>query len=357
MPSDPPGVDDRPQSRAYAAAGVDIDAAEETIRRFRAAVEATHGPEVLGGIGHFGGLFAPDLSGLEEPVLVSGTDSVGTNIRLAFASGIHHTVGIDAVAMCVNDVLTLGARPLFFLDCLSVGKVQPERDAQVVTGVAEGCRQAECALIGGELAEVAGLLGPDEYDLVGFAVAVVDRKRIIDGSRVRQGDVLIGIASSGLHSNGYSLARKVVFEQAGLGLHDPMPGTGQSVIDAMLEPTLIYTRTVRSLIDAADVRGLAHITGGGLIDNVPRILPTGLRADIDTGSWPTHAVFTFIQQAGGIDDAEMYRVFNMGIGLVAVVREQEAPRAISAAESAGARAFLIGRVAADSGAGPRVVLH
>lgn len=331
-------------SVTYAHSGVSFDAAEETIRRFRAAVEATHGPEVLGGIGHFGGLFRPDLTGMADPVLVSGADGVGTKLRIAFATGIHDTVGIDLVAMSVNDILMLGARPLFFLDYLAVARVTPERDSRIVAGVAEGCRRAECALIGGELAELGDLYHEDEYDLAGFAVGVVDRARIVDGSKTAVGDVLVGAESSGLHSNGYSLARRAVLGHAGLRLDDELPGCGRSVAEEMLEPTTIYTRHIRTLLQQVDVRGLANITGGGIVDNVARAIPDGLCAEVQVGSWPVHPVFTFIQRSAKVEFEEMHRVFNMGVGFVATVPESGADRAIETCAELGTRAYRIGVV-------------
>ncbi len=333
----------------YAESGVDIAAGEEAVERIRGLVSATHGPEVLEGIGGFGSLFAPDLSKTPQPVLVSGTDSVGTKLKVAFLAAKHDTVGVDCVAMSVNDVLCQGARPLFFLDYIGIGVLAPGVAEDLVRGVAEGCRQAQCALVGGEMAELPGIYSEGEYDLVGFAVGVVDRSTIVNGRSVKPGQALIGLASSGLHSNGYSLARKVVLEIAGLGVGDPLPGCGRTVGEEMLEPTRLYTKPVMALLDAMPVHGLAHITGGGLTGNVPRCLPDGVDARIEIGSWPVPPIFDFIARTGPVAEAEMFHVFNMGVGLAAVVDADRADQAVAVAGEAGVQAFRIGEVVAADG--------
>jgi len=339
----------------YAASGVDIDAGEEAVRRIKRMVESTHGPEVLSGIGGFGGLFAPDLSGVAEPVFVSGTDSVGSKLRLAFAGGRHNTVGIDAVAMCVNDIICSGARPLFFLDYIGIGRLEPGVVERIVEGVVEGCRRAGCPLLGGEMAELPSIYAEGEYDLAGFAVGLADRSRLITGEAAQPGDALVGIASSGLHSNGYSLSRQVVLQVARLSLDDELPGTGRSVLDEMLEPTAIYVSEVRALLEAVPVHGLANITGGGLPDNAHRALRDGLVARVDGGSWPVPAVFRFIADAGPVDGAEMLRTFNMGVGMVAVVPQEAAEAAVAAVRKLGRAAWRIGAVAAHDGPARTVV--
>jgi phosphoribosylformylglycinamidine cyclo-ligase len=308
----------------YADAGVDIDAGNKAVHLIKDTVRSTFRPEVLTGIGGFGGLFALNKDKYREPVLVSGTDGVGTKLRVAMLTGKHDTVGIDAVAMCVNDILVQGAEPLFFLDYLAVGRLVPERVAAIVSGVAEGCRQAGCALIGGETAEMPGFYGPEEYDIAGFAVGIVERDKIIDGGSIIPGDVLIGLPSSGLHSNGYSLARKVLLELAGFGADTYIEELGQTVGEAMLQPTRIYVRAVLPLLERFEIKGLAHITGGGLTENVPRILPAGTRAEIRLGSWPVPAVFDLIKARGAVADSEMLRTFNMGIGMVIIVSADQA---------------------------------
>jgi phosphoribosylformylglycinamidine cyclo-ligase len=334
----------------YRDAGVDIDAGDEAVRRIAPLARATARSEVLGGIGGFAG-FVRVPAHLREPVLVSSTDGVGSKLKVAFMADRHATVGIDLVAMGVNDVLVHGAEPLYFLDYVGMHRVEPARVEAIVAGVAAGCREAGCALIGGETAELPDLYAPGEYDLAGFAVGVVEQSRIVTGSGVAPGDVVIGLASSGLHSNGYSLARRVVFERLGLGLDDELPGAGRSVADELLEPTRIYVRPVLGLLATLDVRAMAHITGGGLTGNVPRVLPEGSRAVLQTGSWRVPPVFETLGAAGQVDRAEMYRTFNMGIGFVVVVGRADAERALAVLRGAGETAVLIGRIEA----GPRGV--
>jgi phosphoribosylformylglycinamidine cyclo-ligase len=322
-------------SLTYRDAGVDIEAGDEAVRRIAPLARATSRPEVLGGIGGFAG-FVRVPGHLREPVLVSSTDGVGSKLKVAFIADRHTTVGIDLVAMGVNDVLAHGAEPLYFLDYVGMHRIEPARVEAIVAGVATGCREAGCALIGGETAELPDLYAPGEYDLAGFAVGVVEQSRIVTGARVEPGDVVIGLASSGLHSNGYSLARRLVFDRLGLGLDDGLPGTGRSVADELLEPTRIYVRPILALLAALDVRAMAHITGGGLTGNLPRVLPEGTRALLQTGSWRVPAVFETLRAAGGVDDAEMYRTFNMGIGFVVVVAPADAERALGVLRGAGA---------------------
>ena len=330
----------------YADAGVDIDAGNRAVDLMKKAVRATFRPEVLADIGGFGGLFALDAARYREPVLVSGTDGVGTKLRVAMLMDRHDTVGIDLVAMCTNDILAQGAEPLFFLDYLAVGRLVPEKAAAIVAGVAAGCRQAGCALIGGETAEMPGFYGPEEYDLAGFAVGVVERSRLIDGSRIRPGDVLLGLPSSGLHSNGYSLARRVLWEVAGWRVDTYREEFGRTVGEEMLEPTRIYVRPVLALREHFDIRGVAHITGGGLTENVPRILPPGTEAVLDRRAWPVPAVFELIREIGRVPEEEMYRTFNMGLGLVLAVPAEQADAAAGALAAAGEKVYRVGEVAA-----------
>jgi phosphoribosylformylglycinamidine cyclo-ligase len=317
----------------YRDAGVDIDAGDELVERIKPHVRRTFRPEVIGDLGGFGGLFAVPR-GYTDPVLVSGTDGVGTKLKVAFATGKHDTIGIDLVAMCVNDVAVSGAEPLFFLDYFASGKLDVAVGEAVVKGIAEGCRQAGCALIGGETAELPGMYTDGEYDLAGFAVGIVERGKILDGKSIRPGDVVIGVQSSGLHSNGYSLARKVLTID-----HDA---------DALLAPTRIYVRAVRAALAAADVKGVAHITGGGLVENPPRVLGDGLIMRLDEKAWPQLPVFQKIA-ASGVARSEMRRTFNCGLGLVVVVAAGDADKVRAAFEQAGERAFIVGDIAPGSG--------
>ncbi|MDH4229349.1 MAG: phosphoribosylformylglycinamidine cyclo-ligase [Nitrospirota bacterium] len=334
---------------SYRDAGVDIDAGNRLVERIKPMARSTAIPGVLGGLGGFGGLFAPDLGGMTEPVLVSGTDGVGTKLKIAFGLNRHDTVGIDLVAMSVNDIVVTGARPLFFLDYFATGRLSVDDAAQVVSGIAEGCRQAGCALLGGETAEMPGFYADGEYDLAGFAVGIVDRPRIIDGSRVAAGDAVIGMASSGLHSNGFSLARKVFFERGGLTLADPLKECGKSVGEALLTPTRIYVRQVLDLIARFDVRALAHITGGGLTENLPRVFPKGCGARLNAASWEIPPVFTALERLGNVARPEMLRTFNMGIGMCVVVPAGQAADVVTALGAAGERAWVIGEIVAGDG--------
>ncbi|AXI38261.1 phosphoribosylformylglycinamidine cyclo-ligase [Bacillaceae bacterium ZC4] len=336
-------------SKAYREAGVDIHAGYEAVRRMKKHVEKTKRPGVLGGIGSFGGMFDLASLGYKEPVLVSGTDGVGTKLKLAFMADKHDTIGIDAVAMCVNDILAQGAEPLFFLDYLGLGKADPEKIEKIVKGVADGCLQAGCALIGGETAEMPGVYDEDEYDIAGFAVGVVEKENIVTGERIKPGHFLIGLSSNGIHSNGYSLVRKVLLEENKLDLHEIYEPLTETLGEELLKPTKIYVSSVLPLVKAYKVDGMAHITGGGFIENIPRMLPEGLGAEIDFGSWPIHPIFTFIQQQGNIDLSEMFEVFNMGIGFVLAVEEDVVQQCLNKLEKLGEKAFLIGRVKEGSG--------
>ncbi len=328
----------------YKDAGVDIESGNQFVKMIKPLVKATFRPEVIADIGGFGGLFSLNTSKYKNPVLVSGTDGVGTKLKIAFQADRHDTIGIDLVAMCVNDIVVQGADPLFFLDYFATAKLDPERGAQVVKGIAEGCSIAGCALIGGETAEMPGFYSFGEYDLAGFAVGVVDRDNLIDGSSITVGNKLIGIASSGLHSNGYSLARKVIFDKLGLSVRDEMPGLGKTVAEELLTPTRIYVKTILNLLRDFRINGIAHITGGGLLENVPRILPNGCKAIISKNSWVMGDIFSIIQSAGSIDEAEMYRTFNCGIGMVLVVPENEAEEVLIRLSGLNERAFVIGEV-------------
>ncbi len=331
---------------SYRDAGVDIEAGYEVVRRIKRFAETTSRPGVIGGLGGFGGLFALDHKKYVEPVLISGADGVGTKLAVAFKTGRHNTVGIDAVAMCVNDVAAQGAEPLFFLDYLAMGKLVPAVAEEIVSGVAEGCRQAGCALIGGETAEMPGFYREGEYDLAGFAVGVAERKKIIDGRMTGPGDVLIGLASSGLHSNGFSLTRKIFFEQAGLEVDSRVTGLERPLGEELLTSTRIYARTILALTARFRIKGIAHITGGGFYENIPRALGEGSRALVQKGSWPVPPIFRILQELGGISEKEMFNTYNMGIGMVLIVSGNDAPGVLAACESQGERALAIGRVVA-----------
>jgi phosphoribosylformylglycinamidine cyclo-ligase len=329
----------------YRAAGVDIEAGDEAVRRIAPLARATFRPEVLGGIGAFAG-FVRVPPGYTEPVLVSSTDGVGTKLKVAFLADRHDTVGIDLVAMGVNDVLVHGAEPLYFLDYIGTARLEPARVEALVRGVAEGCRQAGCALIGGETAELPDLYAPGEYDLAGFAVGIVERSKIVDGTAVRPGDVVLGLASSGLHSNGYSLARRIVFDVLKLDIDAVLPGTGRTVADVLLAPTRIYVRAVLPV--RAEVHAMAHITGGGISGNLPRVLPDGCRAVIRPRTWAPSAspVFATLRSAGRVEEAEMFRTFNMGIGYVLVVPADRADRVGATLRAAGETVHAIGEIVA-----------
>jgi len=335
---------EKPRSLSYRDAGVDIDAANQALRSVKDLVQRTFTDHVLQDIGSFGAMFQLDLKGIEQPVLVSSVDGVGTKLKLAFMTGKHDTVGIDLVSHCVNDILVQGAKPLFFLDYLAVGKLEPQIVVDVIRGVASGCRYAGCALIGGETAEMPDLYADGEYDLAGTIVGVVDRKKIVDGSSIQAGDVIIGLPSSGLHTNGYSLARKICFEVAGLDPEDDMPGVGRSVKDALMEPHVAYAKLMQIVMRVVKVKGMAHITGGGITDNFPRILPDGLGAEIDLNAWSVPPLFGFLQETGNVADSEMLRTFNMGMGFLFVVAAEQAEKAMETVELAGQGRCRVGRI-------------
>ena len=336
---------ERSHSASYAAAGVDIEAGYEGVRLMREHVARTMIPGVVSDIGGFGGLFAPDLAGMREPVLVSGTDGVGTKIRIAQLLGKHDTVGIDCVAMCVNDIICCGAKPLFFLDYIAIGKNVPEKVAALVSGVAEGCVQAGCALIGGETAEHPGVMDAEDYDLAGFSAGIVDRGDIIDPSRVRPGDVVLALPSSGLHSNGFSLVRKI-FDVEHADLKTPREDlNGKSLGDALLAPTRIYVKAVKALLKGGvDIHAVSHITGGGFYENVPRMMTDGLTAQIHLDSFPRLPIFDLIQKTGNIPERDMYNTFNMGIGMVLALPAGQAAQALEILSAAGETAYQIGEV-------------
>jgi phosphoribosylformylglycinamidine cyclo-ligase len=329
----------------YRQAGVDIDAGDDAVRRITPLARATNRAEVIGGVGGFASLVGLP-SKYREPVMVSSTDGVGSKLKIACLAGRHDTVGIDLVAMGVNDILVPGAEPLYFLDYISVGRLDPGQIEAIVGGVAEGCRQAGCALVGGEMAEHPDSLPPGEYDLAGFAVGIAERQRLIDGSKIRPGDVVLGLASSGLHSNGYSLVRRIVFDVMKLHVTDTLPGTGRLVADELLTPTRIYVRSIQTLLETVEVRGMAHVTGGGVTGNIPRVLPHGCRARLIRSSWSPPAVFETLRQAGRVEDAEMFRTFNMGIGYVVIVPSGDADTAARVLRGAGEKVTRIGEIVA-----------
>jgi phosphoribosylformylglycinamidine cyclo-ligase len=329
---------------SYKDAGVDIDAGNTFVKMIKPLVKATSRPEVLADIGGFGGLFSLNSTKYTNPVLVSGTDGVGTKLKLAFLADRHDTIGIDLVAMCVNDIVVQGAEPLFFLDYLATSKLIPEKGAQIVKGISEGCILAGCALIGGETAEMPGFYAEGDYDLAGFAVGVVERDKIIDGSTITVGNKLIGLASNGLHSNGYSLARKIILEIMRLRIDDMLPGLESTVADELLAPTRIYVKSILNLLRDFSINGIAHITGGGLLENVPRILPHGCKAVINRQNWQEPAVFDLLRKGGNVDEHEMYRTFNCGIGMVLSVPEQEAEEILIRLSGLNEQAYVIGEV-------------
>ena len=332
-------------SESYAAAGVDVTAGYESVERIKPMVESTYIPGVLGTLGGFGGMFAPDMAGMKKPVLVSGTDGVGTKLRLAQLMNKHDTIGIDCVAMCVNDIICGGAAPLFFLDYIACGKNDPVRIAEIVTGITEGCRQSECALVGGETAEHPGLMPDEDYDVAGFSVGIVDEEKIIDGKHLAQGDVLIGLASTGVHSNGFSLVRKV-FDVEHADLTSPMDELGgKSLGETLLTPTRIYVKAIKALLKAGvDIHAISHITGGGFYENVPRMMTEGLTAQIKLDSFPRLPIFDLIEKKGGIPERDMYNTFNMGIGMILALPAQQAAQALEILKAAGEQAYQIGQV-------------
>ena len=332
------------RSKAYADAGVDITAGYRAVDLMKSHIKRTTTPGVVSGIGGFGGLFAPDLTGITEPILVSGTDGVGTKLKIAFLLDRHNTVGIDCVAMCVNDVICCGAKPLFFLDYIACGKNVPERIADIVSGVCDGCVQSGAALIGGETAEMPGFYPENEYDLAGYCTGIVDKKKIIDNTKMQPGDVVIALPSSGVHSNGFSLVRKV-FDVENCDLTSPRASLGGvSLGDALLAPTKIYVKPILALLEKVDVRGISHITGGGFYENIPRSIPDGLTAVIDRKAVKILPIFDLIAKTGNITERDMFNTFNMGVGMSVVVPEKEVEAALSILHDAGEDAYVIGKI-------------
>ncbi|WP_028129723.1 phosphoribosylformylglycinamidine cyclo-ligase [Selenomonas sp. AE3005] len=328
----------------YKDAGVDIDAGNKSVELIKESVRATYRPEVLGDLGGFGGLFALNSGKYKEPVLVSGTDGVGTKLKLAFMLDKHDTIGQDAVAMCVNDILVQGAEPLFFLDYLAVGKLDPEQVADVVKGVAGACKESGCALIGGETAEMNGFYPQGEYDIAGFAVGVVEKSKLITSAKVQEGDVILGLPSSGVHSNGYSLVRRIVFDHKGFKGDEYMEELGKTIGEELLTPTRLYPKSCLPLIEKFDIHGMVHITGGGFYENIPRALPQDLAVEIDTGKWEMPAIFRLLQQWGNVEWPEMYRTFNMGIGMILIVPAAEVEAVKAHLQQAAENVYEIGRV-------------
>ena len=331
----------------YRDAGVDIDAGNLSVKLIKDSVKATYRPEVLGDLGGFGGLFAMSTK-YKEPVLVSGTDGVGTKLRLAFILDKHDTIGQDAVAMCVNDILVQGAEPLFFLDYLAVGKLEPEQVADVVKGVANACKESGCALIGGETAEMAGFYAEGEYDIAGFAVGAVEKSKIITSEKVKAGDVILGLPSSGVHSNGYSLVRKIVFDVKGFKGDEYIDELGKTIGEELLTPTRLYPKSCLPLIEKFDIHGMVHVTGGGYYENIPRALPEDMGAEIDATSWPVPPIFNLLKEWGNVDWHEMYRTFNMGIGMIIIASADEAEKIKADLASRNETVYEIGKVTQDS---------
>ena len=336
-------------ANAYKQAGVNIEAGYEAVSRMKKHVQKTVRPGVLGGLGGFGGMFDLSVLNLKEPVLVSGTDGVGTKLMLAFMMDKHDTIGIDAVAMCVNDIVVQGAEPLYFLDYIACGKADPERIEAIVKGIADGCEQAGCALVGGETAEMPGMYEEEDYDLAGFAVGAVEKTKIINGSAIKQGDVLIGLASSGIHSNGYSLVRKLFFEKANMVLTDYVEELGCTLGEELLRPTKIYVKSILAALEKYELKGIAHVTGGGFIENIPRMLPEGLGAELIESNWEVPAIFTLMESIGELDRKEMYNIFNMGTGMVVAVDKEIADAIIEFFHSIGEKAYLLGNVVENEG--------
>lgn len=327
----------------YRDAGVDVEAGYEAVKLMKSHVKRTFRPEVMTELGGFGGLFSLDKSKYEQPVLVSGTDGVGTKLKIAFLLNKHNTVGIDCVAMCVNDIVCSGAEPLFFLDYVAVGKNYPEKVAEIVSGVAEGCVMSGCSLIGGETAEMPGFYPVDEYDLAGFAVGIVDRNKIIDGKSIKAGDKLIGLPSSGIHSNGYSLVRKLI-NPTESNLYEHIESLGCTLGEELLKPTKIYVKTVLDLIRKFNIKGLSHITGGGFIENIPRMIPEGLRVNIQTGTWPVLPIFNLLKDLGNMKESDIFNTFNMGIGMVIAADAENADEIVAYLKSTGEAAYIIGSI-------------
>jgi phosphoribosylformylglycinamidine cyclo-ligase len=342
----------------YAQAGVDIDRANKFVAQIKPLVSSTFKRGVLTEIGGFAGLFALDVERYQEPVLVASTDGVGTKILIAVMSGKSNTVGIDLVAMCVNDIVVCGAQPLFFLDYFATGRLEPGVAVEVIKGIAEGCKEAGCSLIGGETAEMPGLYQDNDYDLAGFVVGVVDRHKIIDGSEIGVGNVLVGIASSGLHSNGYSLVRKICFEEMGLTLSDRIPELENRPLgEVLLTPTKIYANTIRHLLKQIRISGMVHVTGGGLVDNIPRILPKSCQAVVNKDNWPVPSIFRLLQEKGDISELEMFRTFNCGIGMILIVPDSEVQDLLFQIRALDEKAFVIGHVESRQPEDPPVVFQ
>lgn len=340
----------------YRDAGVDIDKQNLFVKAIKSSVKSTHGPEVIGGIGGFAGMFKLDIGNYTEPVLVSSTDGVGTKLKIAFMAENHEGIGIDLVAMVVNDLVVVGAQPLFFLDYFATGRLSLERAKTVIAGITRGCKEAGCALIGGETAEMPGFYREDEYDLAGFGVGVVDSDKIIDGSRVSAKDVIIGIHSSGLHSNGFSLVRKVLFERAKLRVDDYVEDLGRTLAEELLTPTRIYVKSALNVLRGFEIKGVVHITGGGFIDNIPRVLPSRSSAHISRDAWEVPPVFRFIRDIGKIDDAEMYRTFNMGIGMILIVSPKDADEVMLRLRGLKESAEIIGHIESRTKGAESVVI-
>lgn len=332
--------------QAYAEAGVNVEEGYKAVQLMKEHVRSTFSDRVIGDLGSFGGLFR--LGSYKDPVLVSGTDGVGTKLKIAFLMDKHDTVGVDLVAMCVNDILCQGAEPLFFLDYIATGKLQAEKAAHLVSGVAHGCRQSEMALLGGETAEMPGFYTEGEYDMAGFAVGVVEKDKIIDGSKIKEGDVLIGLQSSGVHSNGYSLVRKIFLDQEKMDMTSVIGNSGKTLGEYLIEPTKIYVKGVKALLEAVDVHGMSHITGGGFHENIPRMLGEGLQAKVKEGNWEKPEIFNLIQKHGNLETLEMFHTFNMGIGFVVAVSKKDADKALTALNQAGESAFVIGEIEAGN---------
>lgn len=331
----------------YKKAGVDIDEGDRFVSLISPMVKKTFRPGVMTDIGSFGALFNLDIKKYKEPVLVSGTDGVGTKLKIAFMMDKHDTVGIDLVAMCVNDILTLGAEPLFFLDYFATGKLRSEKASEVVKGIAEGCKESGCALIGGETAEMPGFYTEEEYDLAGFAVGVVDKPAIVDGSKIQEGDAVIGIASSGIHSNGYSLVRKVLFDVANIKPDDHVPELNMKLGEELLKPTRIYVKAFNAVKEKIGIKGMAHITGGGITGNLPRIIRDGLTAVIKKDSWPVPPIFSLVKKHGNVPDDDMRKTFNMGIGYIMIVNEKDSETALACLKDNGFKAYRIGVMEKD----------
>lgn len=339
----------------YKDAGVDTKEGERAVSLMKEHVKGTFNENVLTGLGSFGSLFNLDVAGMEQPVLVSGTDGVGTKLKLAFLMDKHDTVGIDCVAMCVNDVLCQGAKPLFFLDYIATGKVKAEKIADIVKGIADGCRQSGSALVGGETAEMPDFYSEGEYDMAGFSVGIVDKNKIITGEKVAVGNKIVGIASSGIHSNGYSLVRKVFFDKMGMSVDDYVEELGQTLGEALLTPTRIYAKACDAVLPNFDVKGIVHITGGGFFENIPRILPEGTAVSIQVGAWDVPPVFPYIKKCGNIDREEMFSTYNMGVGMMMVVDAADAEAVTAALRAAGETANIIGEIVEDKG--EKVILN